>query len=129
MSEFETKIALLMEKETAYSADAYRFVAEAVDYTINKLAEHRHVSALELLKGAREFAEKEYGAVASAVLREFGLNHASDVGKVVYLLISAGLLSSSEDDSPEDFDIDFVPVPALEESDVRQGMLLNYTID
>ena len=56
MSEFETKIALLMEKETAYSADAYRFVAEAVDYTINKLAEHRHGSALELLKGAREFA-------------------------------------------------------------------------
>ena len=129
MSEFEKKIAMLMEKETAYSADAYRFIAGAVDYTVSKLAEHRHVSALELLKGAREFAEKEYGAVACEVMREFGLIRASDVGKVVYLLISVGLLSSSEDDSPEDFDIDFEPVPELEESDVRQSVLLNYTID
>lgn len=120
-SEFEAKISALLEQETAYSAEAYRFVAEAVDYTVGKLPEHRHVSALELLKGARELAIKEFGAVACEVMREFGLHRAMDVGKVVYLLISVGLLSSSEEDDPSDFDIDFAPVPALCEADVSPG--------
>ena len=111
--EFENKIALLTERETAYTADAYHFVAEAVNYTVGKLPEHRHVSALELLKGARKMAMEQYGAVAREVLRSFGIKSASDVGKIVYLLISVNLLSSSEDDSPEDFNIDFEPVPEV----------------
>ena len=127
--EFENKVALLTERETAYTADAYRFVAEAVNYTVGKLPSHRHVTALELLKGARELAIKEYGAVARAVLQEFGLQSASDVGKVVYLLISVNLLSSSEDDSPEDFDIDFEPGPALEDVGNYSGDKLLCTID
>ncbi|MBR7107245.1 MAG: hypothetical protein IKC89_02395 [Lentisphaeria bacterium] len=118
MDEFDTKIAALLEHETAYTAEAYRFVAEAVNYTVDKLPEHRHVSALELLKGARELAIREYGAVACEVMREFGLHTASDVGKVVYLLISINLLSASEEDELTDFDIDFAPVPALCEEDV-----------
>ena len=127
--EFENKVALLTERETVYTADAYRFVAEAVNYTVGKLPSHRHVTALELLKGARELAIKEYGAVARAVLQEFGLKSASDVGKVVYLLISVNLLSSSEDDSPEDFDIDFEPVPSLEDVGNYSGNELLCTID
>lgn len=127
--EFESKVALLTERETAYTADAYRFVAEAVNYTVGKLPSHRHVTALELLKGARELAIREYGAVAHAVLQEFGLKTASDVGKVVYLMISVNLLSSSEDDSPEDFDIDFEPVPALSEPEVGSGVNICCTID
>ena len=127
--EFENKIALLTERETAYSADAYRFVAEAVNYTVGKLPAHRHVTALELLKGAREMAVNEYGAVAREVLREFGIKTASDVGKIVYLLISVNLLSSSEDDSPEDFDIDFEPVPALSEEDCSWREPFCCTID
>ena len=98
-TEFENKIALLTERETAYTADAYHFVAEAVNYTVGKLPAHRHVTALELLKGAREMAINLYGAVAHEVLRSFGIKTASDVGKIVYLLISVNLLSSSEDDS------------------------------
>lgn len=127
--EFENKIALLTERETAYSADAYCFVAEAVNYTVGKLPAHRHVTALELLKGARELAIRKYGAVAHAVLQEFGLKTASDVGKVVYLLISVNLLSSSEDDSPEDFDIDFEPVPALSARECAEVENLCCTID
>ena len=126
--DFENKIALLTERETAYSADAYRFVAEAVNYTVGKLPAHRHVTALELLKGAREMAINEYGAVAREVLREFGIKTASDVGKIVYLLISVNLLSSSEDDSPEDFDIDFEPVPAVADVELA-GISAGITID
>lgn len=116
--EFENKIALLTERETAYTAEAYHFVAEAVNYTVGKLPAHRHVTALELLKGAREMAMNLYGAVAREVLRSFGIKTASDVGKIVYLLISVNLLSSSEDDSPEDFEIDFEPVPAVGDAEI-----------
>lgn len=127
--EFENKIALLTERETAYTADAYRFVAEAVNFTVGRLPAHRHVTALELLKGARALAIKEYGAVAHLVLQEFGLRRASDVGKVVYLLISVNLLSASEDDSPEDFNIDFEPVPALTEEECAWREPFCSTID
>lgn len=128
-SEFERKTAILLKQESAYTADAYRFVADAVNYTVDKLPAHRHVSALELLKGARELAIKEYGAVAHEVLHEFGLRTASDVGKVVYLLISVDLLSSSEDDSPEDFDIDFEPVPQLQDMEIVCAGSVDITID
>ena len=126
--EFENKIALLTERETAYTADAYNFVTEAVNYTVSKLPAHRHVTALELLKGAREMAIQQYGAVAREVLRAFGIKTASDVGKIVYLLISVNLLSSSEDDSPEDFNIDFEPVPELCDSEISVEPA-NFSID
>ncbi|MBQ9087278.1 MAG: hypothetical protein IJY46_00705 [Lentisphaeria bacterium] len=128
MDEFDSKIAVLLEQETAYTADAYRFVADAVTYTVGNLPEHRHVTALELLKGARELAIKNYGAVACEVMREFGLHTASDVGKVVYLLISINLLSASEDDDLTDFDIDFAPVPALCEQEVAASETEFHTI-
>lgn len=127
-TEFENKIALLTERETAYTADAYHFVAEAVNYTVGKLPAHRHVTALELLKGAREMAMDLYGAVAHEVLRSYGIKTASDVGKIVYLLISVNLLSSSEDDSPEDFEIDFEPVPAGCGTEFSVGPV-NFSID
>ena len=128
-NELNTKIAALMEQETAYTADAYHFVAQAVNYTVDKLPSHRHVTALELLKGTRELAIKEFGAVAHEVLHEFGLRTAMDVGKVVYLLISVNVLSSAEDDSPEDFNIDFEPVPALEDIEIVCSGSVNVTID
>ena len=90
-----------------YSSESYQFVSDAVAYTIGKLSAHRHISALELLEGIREFAFLEYGAVAPQVLASFGLRAARNVGEVVYLLISVKLLSDSPEDSPEDFNVNF----------------------
>ena len=90
-----------------YSAESYQFVSDAVAYTVGKLSAHRHISALELLEGIREFAFLEFGAVAPQVLGSFGLRCARNVGEVVYLLISVKLLSDSPEDSPEDFNVNF----------------------
>ena len=90
-----------------YSSESYQFVSDAVAYTIGKLSAHRHISALELLEGIREFAFLEYGAVAPQVLASFGLRAARNVGEVVYQLISVKLLSDSPEDSPEDFNVNF----------------------
>ena len=105
------KIAEILRHESAYAAEAYEFVGAAVAFTVAQLESHRHVSAAELLKGVRDFAAREFGVVARSVLGEWGLFTASDVGKVVYLMIGAGLLSASPEDSPQDFDIDFDPAP------------------
>ena len=90
-----------------YTVESYQFISDAVAYTVGKLQTHRHVSAVELLEGVREYAFSQYGAVAPQVLCKFGLRAARNVGEVVYLLISVKLLSASPEDSPEDFNINF----------------------
>ena len=102
-SEFDRKLAVLLSREKRFPEDAYRFVSNAVAYTVSQLSARRHVSAMELLDGIRDFAVSEYGAVAGAVMNDWRLITEDDVGTVVYLLIDAGLLRASENDSPTDF--------------------------
>ena len=90
-----------------YTLESYQFVSNAVSATIAKLAAHRHISAAELLAGIREYAHERYGAVAPLVMDKMGLRTARNVGEVVYLLISVNVLSASQDDSPEDFNVAF----------------------
>ena len=103
----EKKIAGLIDEEPRYEAAAYRFVADAVTFTVDRLDSHRHVSARELLAGVRDFAKQQYGVLAEEVLGSWGLRSANDVGTVVYLLIGVGLLAASPDDHPEDFNCGF----------------------
>ena len=101
-ADIKAKIEAIMRVEPRFAEEAYAFVANAVTFTVGRLPAHRHVSAFELL-GARE----EFGVLAYEVLYEWGIRSASDVGRIVYLLIGSGLLSASKDDAPEDFDIEF----------------------
>ena len=111
-SEFDRKVAVLVAREPAFAAEAYSFISDAVAFTVSKLDEHRHVSAAELLDGIRAFALEKFGAVASSVLASWGMNKEDDAGKVVYLLISVGLLRASEDDSPEEFKTGAALIPS-----------------
>lgn len=103
----EQKIEELVRRDPRYRHDAYPFVANAVTFTVGRLPKHRHVSAFELLHGVRDYAQKEFGVLAQQVLDEWGIHEAADVGSIVYSLIGAELLSASQDDSPEEFEIDF----------------------
>ena len=103
----DQKISEILERENRYDRAAYGFVAQGVTFTVGRLPAHRHVSALELLYGLRDFAKQEYGPMASLVLETWGVKNASDVGRIVYLLIEAKLLSASPEDDPNDFNIDF----------------------
>ena len=106
-SNMEQVISRLLVKDPRYTPEAYCFVSEAVNYTVAKLDAHRHVSARELLEGAKSFAAGKYGVVSGLVLESWGLKTACDLGQVVYLLISEGVLSASDDDDIEDFNIEF----------------------
>lgn len=106
-TEFHNIIQSLLADEPRYAELAYRFVADAVGFTVERLAAHRHVSARELLEGIRDYSQKEYGVLAPDVLSQWGLHSAEDIGNVVYLMIGAGLLSASPEDDPRDFRIEF----------------------
>lgn len=106
-AEVKAKIAAIMREEPRFAEEAYAFVANAVSFTVGRLPAHRHVSAFELLGGVHDYANEEFGVLAGEVLQEWGVRNASDVGRIVYLLIGSGLLSASKEDAPEDFDIDF----------------------
>lgn len=106
-AEIKVKIEAILRREPRFSEEAYAFVASAVSFTVGRLPSHRHVTALELLDGVHDYAREEFGVLAWEVLHEWGIRNASDVGRIVYLLIESGLLSASKEDAPEDFDIDF----------------------
>ena len=107
MNDLDQCIGRLLSKDARYTPEAYCFVSEAVNYTVAKLDAHRHVSALELLEGAKAFAAGKYGVVSDLVLESWGLKTAKDLGQVVYLLIGEGILSASPDDDIEDFNVEF----------------------
>lgn len=102
-SEFDRKVAVLAARDPRFDVEAYSFVAEAVAFTVSQLPARRHVSAAELLDGMRQFARNKFGAVAKLVMDKWGMYKEDDAGAVVYLLIGAGLLSASDNDSPDDF--------------------------
>lgn len=103
----DSRIAELARRHPEYRADAYRFVLKSLNVAIGRRPEHGHVSAAELLAGLRDCAAGEFGPLAGAVLSDWGLAAASDVGVVVYRLIGARLLAMNPDDRPEDFNCDF----------------------
>lgn len=86
-----------------YAADAYLFVQEGLEYTVNKLNRPRHVSGQELLNGIQKFALTQYGPVTKRVLLEWGINECLDIGNIVFNLVDHGLLGKTENDSIEDF--------------------------
>ena len=105
---FEEAIAQILLKDVRYDAEAYRFVREALDFTL-KLFEKpatgpaRHVSGQELLDGLRRQALAEFGPMALRVLAHWGVRRTEDVGEIVFNLVDIGALGRTDRDRREDF--------------------------
>ena len=121
-SVFVIKVEKLTQSDPRYSREAYRFVTDAVTFSVNRLEAHRHVTARELMAGIRDYAAQEYGALAREVLASWGITTASDVGDIVYNLIGVELLSASPGDKRSDFDIDFPPAPQIAETALPEAI-------
>ncbi len=105
MSEEKTETILeIVRKDGRYSAQAYYFIFDALDYTIQHLRKVRHVTGTELLEGIRHYATEHFGFLAKTVLEEWGLTRTNDFGDIVFNLVEAGLLSRTEKDTRQDFD-------------------------
>jgi uncharacterized repeat protein (TIGR04138 family) len=93
----------LAERDGRYKEKAYLFVLKALEHSVAKLPERRHVTGRELLDGIRELATATYGPTAPLVLEHWGVGQTLDFGRIVFALVEAGVLSRTDEDSLEDF--------------------------
>ncbi len=105
---FDTALQMILEEDSRYDEQAYLFMREALDHTIQTLDKPmdgpgRHVSGEELLGGIREFAVDEFGPMALTVLGKWGVKTTGDFGNIVFNLVDKGILGKTEEDSLEDF--------------------------
>lgn len=97
-------ILQIVRRDGRYAPQAYYFIFDALDYTIQRMRKVRHVTGRELLDGIREYATEHFGFLARTVLAEWGVVSTNDFGEIVFNLVEAGLLSRTEKDTRADFD-------------------------
>lgn len=101
--DLETALLDLAQKHGRYRANAYKFVMDAVQYTVNRLPEKRHVTGPELLGGIRDLALQAFGPMAKTVFEQWGIQRTEDFGSIVFQLVEAGLLGKTDADKQSDF--------------------------
>jgi len=97
-------ILQIVRKDGRYRPQAYYFIFDALDFTIQRMRKVRHVTGKELLEGIREYATENFGFLARTVLSEWGVTSTRDFGEIVFNLVEAGLLSRTDKDTREDFE-------------------------
>jgi uncharacterized repeat protein (TIGR04138 family) len=65
---------------------------------------NRHVDGEELCWGLRDLALKQWGLMAVAVLRLWGIRSTKDFGRMVFALVENDLLQKQPEDRLEDFE-------------------------
>jgi len=96
-------ILRIVRRDGRYSPQAYYFIFDALDYTIQRMRKVRHVTGRELLDGIRHYAIEHFGFLARTVLAEWGVTATDDFGEIVFNLVEAGLLSRTDADTRADF--------------------------
>ena len=86
-----------------YDERGYLFVLAAIEYLQSRLDVRRHVTAAELSWACRDFAQEQYGLMARSVLEHWGIRRTDDLGRMVYILVEAGLLVTQPGDRESDF--------------------------
>jgi uncharacterized repeat protein (TIGR04138 family) len=103
-SNLEDRLKEVVCRDGRYHVNAYRFVYEALDYTVKQLEKKRHITGRELLEGIKNLALEQFGALAIMVFEVWGVRKTIDFGNIVFNLVEAELMSRSEDDAREDFE-------------------------
>ncbi|GIK19390.1 MAG: hypothetical protein DYG93_12270 [Leptolyngbya sp. PLA2] len=102
----------LRDKAGPYPREAYDFVRAGLTHTVQMIHgesaaesedDSRHVSGKQLCLGLRDYATHRYGRLARTVLSRWGVHSTEDFGRIVYAMVDAGLMRTSEGDSFEEF--------------------------
>jgi uncharacterized repeat protein (TIGR04138 family) len=105
----EEQIRMLALRDGRYSPEAFRFLFESLPIAMRLAGKEeaqgnqRHVTGQEVLNGMRAHAAEVFGPLAAAVWRAWGVHESLDWGRIVFLLVEAGLLNRQETDTIEDF--------------------------
>jgi uncharacterized repeat protein (TIGR04138 family) len=107
-------LAEIVLRDPRYAYEAYEFMFAALQNTqrmVGKIPPEApgeemgqyHVSGRQLVEGACDLALREFGMMARAVLRQWGIQSTADFGEIVFNLIEAKLMSKNADDTRADF--------------------------
>lgn len=96
-------LARLRERNPRYTDAAYLFLLSALQYTIDRLEEPRHITGQELSEGCRDLAIEQFGPMARTVLEHWGIHSTYDMGEIVFALIDCRVLIKQDTDSRDDF--------------------------
>ncbi len=105
---FTNTVEKIVDQDPRFSEEAYAFISDAVLYTTHKVESdstmHKHhITGKELLNGIKDFAMQQFGPIAPAVLRHWGLNDSMAIGHVVFNMVNNQLLGKSQEDTIDDF--------------------------
>lgn len=105
---FAEALEQILIEHPEYERDAYFFLRDCLEFTVEKLKKEkggaiRHVNASQFLEGMREYGLQQFGPMTITVLDFWGVRNCQDVGKMVFLLIEAGIFGKTENDSLGDF--------------------------
>lgn len=107
-----TTISKRPVQQLRYHVNAYKFLFQALRYTQEQLNrptsgnaddEDAHITGPELLAGIRGLALEQFGLMATAVLRHWGVAGTDDFGRMVFELIERGEMRKTERDQLSDF--------------------------
>ena len=99
----------LARRDGRFSVEAFRFLFESLDEATRLAGKsqaeglERHLTGQEVLAGMRSKGQQLFGPLCAQVWRRWGIHDSLDWGKVVFLLVETGLLSSREEDRLDDF--------------------------
>ncbi len=99
----EDVLTRLRQLNPRYTESAYLFLLSALQHTIDRLDEPRHINGQELAEGCRNLAIEQFGPMARTVLEYWGIHSTTDMGEVVFALIECRVLIKEDSDSRDDF--------------------------
>jgi len=117
-ADFNTIIVNVMKEAGGYSPDCYPFIRDGLSHTVGMVHgpdavkaemsptddEGRHVDGRELCLGLRDYALRRYGLMSKSVLHRWGIRRTDDFGRIIFAMVEAGLMRTTEEDRIEDFE-------------------------
>ncbi|HLX64145.1 MAG TPA: Minf_1886 family protein [Planctomycetota bacterium] len=100
----DQKLAQILVRDERYRREAYRFVQQGLEYTMQRRGRRGHVSGRELVLGLRDLAREHFGLMARTVLNQWGIKSTADFGEIVFNLIEEEIMSKQDSDTRGDFE-------------------------
>ena len=97
-----------------YPPEAYAFLHDGLVQAVKRAhggafeqpggeSPQRHVTGQQMCETLRDLAVERWGMLARTVLRKWNIHATIDFGNMVYLLIRAGHMKKTDEDSIDDF--------------------------
>jgi uncharacterized repeat protein (TIGR04138 family) len=96
----------LVASDGRYRREAYFFTLDALNVAQRARAltgEVGHITGQELCASIREHAENEFGFLAKAVFRQWGVGSTDDFGEIVFAMVEHGIIGKQDSDTKDDF--------------------------